>query len=135
MEQQSSAKQNFFSKSPEIPFAESPALSLFRGWSKTFLSNCEPMNLIKQPSNFTIRKPSSKVSSNVASPYLDHFMLMNKSPGFLLQDSKPMPALKLDFVPFGSPEVNFVLGPSALEIKISHQKKNEEESVFKKHTC
>lgn len=134
MEQQSSAKQNFFNKSPEIPFGDSPCLSLFRGISNTFFNKWDQVNLLKQPSNISIRKPSPWISSFAPSPFLESYAVMNKSPGYLMPDSKAMPALKLDFLPLGSPEFHFVLGPSALEIQVKSQKQKEEKSIFEKHT-
>ena len=132
MEQQSSAKQNFFNKSPEMTFLDSPGLSLFRGLSNKFLNNWEPINLAKQASNISIRKPSPWISSLAPSPFLESYALLGKSPAYFLQDSKPLPTIKLDFLPLGSPEINFVLGPSALEIQ--NQKLRITKSIFDKHT-
>ena len=132
MEQQSSIKQNFFNKSPEIAYAESPGLSLFRGYSRQFLNDLDPLNLAKQASNISIRKPSPCLSSFAPSPFLESYAMLGKSPAYLLQDSKRLPTIKLDFLPLGSPEINFVLGPSALEIQSRNQKVTK--SVFEKHT-
>ena len=54
-------------------------------------------------------------------------------------DSKPMKSIKLDFLPIGSPEINFVLGPPAMDIhqKLACRKSKQLEpskSIFQRHT-
>ena len=44
-----------------------------------------------------------------------------------------MPSFKLDLKPLGSPELNFVLGPSAVEIQ-AKKTTNAAPSMFEKHT-
>jgi len=58
MDQKSTSKQSFFlQKSPEISFAESPALSIFKGMEKNFLGN-SALPLTKKVSDISIHKPS-----------------------------------------------------------------------------
>ena len=45
-----------------------------------------------------------------------------------------MKSIKLDFVPIGSPEINFVLGPSAMEIWEKNKALTQSTSIFDKHT-
>ena len=132
MDQSSTNKQNFFQKSPEMSFAESPALSLFKGFNSKYLGDTS-LKLSKQHSNTSIRRPSPCISSLAPTPRYDPLSFLTKNPSLGILDSKQMKSIKLDFVPFGSPEINFVLGPSAIEIAA---KKSIEQcnSIFDKHT-
>jgi len=57
----------------------------------------------------------------------------------MILDSKPLKSIKLDFLPIGSPEINFVLGPSAMDLQQklnsgSVQKLKPYNSIFQRHT-
>lgn len=58
MSKQQNNKSSFFQKSPELHFAESPALSLFKGLSKNFLEPDNDLNLARKVSNSSIKRPS-----------------------------------------------------------------------------
>lgn len=58
MDQQSNSKQYLFAKSPEMSFAESPALSIFKNWNKGFLGGNDHLNMTKKMSNGSLIKPS-----------------------------------------------------------------------------
>lgn len=133
MDQQSSAKPNFFQKSPEISFAESPCFSIFKGLDKNFLGNNDNFELTKKVSNGSIWKPSPIISSLRPTPRHEPLGLFGKSPNNWLQDSKHLKSIKLDFVPLGSPEINFVLGPSAIEFQTKKAGANSR-SIFDRHT-
>jgi len=65
---------------------------------------------------------------------------MNQMNSGLLVDPKPINQIKLDFLPIGSPEINFVLGPPAMDLqpKMLSSKANKvvesSQSIFDKHT-
>lgn len=67
-------------------------------------------------------------------PRYDPLSFLGKNTPNLLIDSRPMKSIKLDFVPLGSPEINFVLGPSALEYREKNKLQLEPISVFDRHT-
>lgn len=132
MDQQSTPKQDFFQKSPEISFADSPALSLFKSWNNNLLRGNEGLSLSKKFSNGSILKPSPCISSMMPTPMQDPIGFLNKTPVNWLQDTKPLRSIKLEFMPLGSPEINFVLGPSAIEYKKKQTVVTK--SVFDRHT-
>ena len=129
MDQQSSSKPNFFLKSPEISFAESPALSFLKGWDKNLMDSGN-LNFRKKVSNGSIIKPSPIPSSIMPTPRYEGMNLLQLGGNNGLMDSKPMKSIKLEFLPLGSPEINFVLGPSAMD----YQSKKVSKSIFDKHT-
>ncbi|CAI2377203.1 unnamed protein product [Moneuplotes crassus] len=138
MDQQSNNKPNFFQKSPQISFAESPALSLFKGFSKNLLGSSN-LNLTKKVSDISLHKPSPCLSSIKPTPQYDPFSFLGNGPESLALDTKPMKYIKLDFLPIGSPEINFVLGPPAMDLqqKGTSTKSNllePSKSMFAKHT-
>lgn len=132
MDQQSNSKQNFFQKSPDISLIESPALSLFKGLSKKFLEQDASPKLNKLISNNSIKRPSPCISSIMPTPIYDPLGLQAKN--FLQNSNEPMKLIKLDIIPFGTPEIEFGLGPSALEVQKASKKLIESCSVFDKHT-
>lgn len=134
MDQQSSAKQNFFLKSPEISFAvESPSFSFLKDWNKNFLGGGDNLNLSKKLSNSSIPKISPCISSLKPTPRYDPLRYMGLGGSGLLQDSKLFKSVKIDFLPIGSPEINFVLGPSAIEFQ-TKRTEGTLQSIFDKHT-
>lgn len=138
MDQQSNQKSNFFQKSPEISFAESPALSLFKGFGKNLLGSTN-LGLTKRVSDISIPRPSPGISSLKPTPQYDPFGYFGAGMDNLVTDQNQKKYIKLDFLPIGSPEINFVLGPPAMDLQpkgVSTKIENLEpsNSAFAKHT-
>lgn len=67
-------------------------------------------------------------------PMQDPIGFLSRTPNNWLQDSKPLRSIKLEFLPLGSPEINFVLGPSAMEYQ-AKKRVEPSMSVFDRHTA
>jgi hypothetical protein len=132
MDQINNTKLSFFQKSPEFSLAESPALSFLKGWGDKNLLNSSNIDFNKRTSNVSMYKPSPCISSIKPTPRYEPFNFMHHGTP-LLYDSKPMKSIKLDFLPIGSPEIDFVIGPSALDYRAKKYQK-QSYSIFERHT-
>uniref|UniRef100_A0A7S3NTF1 Nuclear transcription factor Y subunit n=1 Tax=Euplotes crassus TaxID=5936 RepID=A0A7S3NTF1_EUPCR len=75
------------------------------------------LSLTKKVSDISLHKPSPCPSSIKPTPQYDPLGLLGGGSDNFALDTKAMKYIKLDFLPIGSPEINFVLGPPAMDLQ------------------